>query len=149
MRSFLAFLLFIVASTFCLSFKIRTNLKFRKTNVIEMATHEKIVVTGLGVMSPNGNIVNTFFDNICNGHSGISKLDRFDTSPFKCQIAGQIRDFNPRDYFKSKKKIGQNDLYTHYAVAASHMALADANIKLTPESGIDPTRVKIKNAIIF
>lgn len=57
---------------------------------------------------------------------------------------GQIRDFNPRDYFKSKKKIGQNDLYTHYAVAASHLALADASINLSEGSSLDATRVRDK-----
>jgi len=107
---------------------------------IEMASHEAIVVTGMGIISPNGLSVTKFYDNICQGVSGISKLDRFDASPFKCQIAGQIRDFNPKDYFKSKKKIGQNDLYTHFAVAASHLALADANIDLKAE-GINPYRV--------
>lgn len=103
---------------------------------------EKIVVTGLGIISPNGNSADVFFDNICNGVSGISKVDRFDASPFKCQIAGQIKDFNPRDYFKSKKKINQNDLYTHYAVAASHLALADANINLS-ENKVNADRVGV------
>lgn len=51
--------------------------------------HEKIVVTGLGVISPAGVSVPVFFDNICNGVSGISKLSRFDPEPFKCQIAGK------------------------------------------------------------
>ena len=104
-------------------------------------SYEKIVVTGLGIISPNGNSATSFFDSICNGVSGISKIDRFDASPFKCQIGGQIRDFNPRDYFKSKKKIGQNDLYTHYAVAASHLALADANLNLGDQT-TNPFRVR-------
>eukprot|EP01041_Mallomonas_annulata_P010034 gene10034-20896_t len=122
-----------------LSFKLSSRARHFKTDI---KMHEKIVVTGLGIISPNGNTVNTFFDNICNGVSGISKLDRFDPTPFKCQIAGQIRDFNPRDYFKSKKKINQNDLYTHYAVAASSMAMKDANIDLT-QTDVDATRVGV------
>ena len=106
--------------------------------------HEKIVVTGLGVMSPNGKEVDEFFDNLCNGVSGISKLERFDASPFKCQIAGQVADFNPRDYYKSRKKIKQNDLCTHFSVAASHMALADAGIDLKAEgTPVDPNRVGV------
>mmetsp|Transcript_17410 Transcript_17410/g.17494 ORF Transcript_17410/g.17494 Transcript_17410/m.17494 type:complete len:455 (+) Transcript_17410:54-1418(+) len=141
-------LLQIIALTVCLlihtsvfGMKMYSTSQRHRSSDLRMA-HEKIVVTGLGVISPNGKVVNTFFDNICNGVSGISKIDRFDASIFKCQIGGQVNDFNPRDYFKSRKKIKQNDLYTHFAVAASHLALADANIKM-PEDGVDPTRVGV------
>lgn len=113
----------------------------RRSSLLSM--REKIVVTGLGVISPVGSTATTFFDNICNGVSGISKVDRFDASPFKCQIAGQIRDFDPRQYYKSKKKIKQNDLYCHYAVAASHTALADAGIDLINQQTVDPNRVGV------
>ena len=107
-------------------------------------TQERIVVTGLGVMSPVGSEANLFFDNLCNGVSGISKVDRFDANPFKCQIAGQIKDFDPRAHYNSKKKIKQNDLCTHFAVAASHLALADAGIDLLALDGkVDPTRVGV------
>ena len=114
---------------------------------------ERIVVTGLGVMSPVGCEADIFFDNLYNGVSGISKVDRFDANPFKCQIAGQIRDFDPRAHYKSKKKIKQNDLNTHFAVAASHMALKDAGIDLA--SGLQmhcqlflgPSRFKELNQI--
>ena len=98
---------------------------------ISMITDDqRVVVTGLGVISPVGLLVPTFFDNICNGVSGISNVDRFDATPFKCQIGGQIRDFDPKNYYNSRKKIKQNDLYCHYAVGASHMALKDAGINL-------------------
>ena len=106
------------------------------------AQGEKIVVTGMGVIAPNGKTVTEFFDNICNGVSGITKLDKFDPAPFKCQIAGQVRDFDPKSYYKSRKKIKQNDLYCHFAVAASHLAMADAGIDLSIP-GIDPTRVGV------
>ena len=106
--------------------------------------YEKIVVTGLGIVSPVGCEVPLFFDNLCNGVSGITKLDRFDPAPFKCQIAGQVKDFDPKTYYKSKKKIKQNDLYTHFAVAASHMALTDAGINLLQEGNqVDATRVGV------
>jgi hypothetical protein len=52
------------------------------------STHERIVVTGLGVVSPAGCTVPVFFDNICNSNSAVTKLTRFDASVFKCQIAG-------------------------------------------------------------
>ena len=83
---------------------------------LSMNAREKIVVTGLGVVSPIGSTVSSFYDSLLNGKSGISKIDRFDASPFKCQIGGQIRDFDPKSYYLKKKKIKQNDLYTHYAV---------------------------------
>ena len=115
-------------------------------NVLAMV-HEKIVVTGLGVISPVGKTHEEFFNNICNGVSGIAKIDRFDPTPFKCQIGGQVKDFNPRDYYNSKKKIKQNDLATHYAVAAAATAMKDAGIDLgvakgsEPTPGVDATRV--------
>lgn len=112
-------------------------------NGIHMQSNpETIVVTGLGVISPAGVTVPTFFDSICNGKSGISKLTRFDTTQFKCQIAGQIHDFDPKNYYKSKKKIKQNDLYTHFSVAASHLALEDASLDLS-STDIDATRVGV------
>lgn len=83
-----------------------------------MNAKERIVVTGMGVISPIGSTVSSFYENLLNGKSGISKIDRFDASPFKCQIGGQIRDFDPKTYYLKKKKIKQNDLYTHYAVTA-------------------------------
>jgi len=58
-------------------------------------------------------------------------------------IAGEIKGFDPKDYYKSKKKIKQNDLYTHFAVAASHLALADAGIDLLSSSTVDPASVGV------
>lgn len=104
---------------------------------------ETIVVTGLGVISSIGVKQDVFFDNLVKGVSGISKIDRFDASPFKCQIAGQVNGFEPKTYYQSKKKIKQNDLSCHYAVAASHEALADAGLSLDQSKGIDPTRVGV------
>lgn len=109
-----------------------------------MSAEDPIVVTGLGVLSPIGAGHEVFFDSLKAGKSGIANVDRFDVSPFKCQIAGQVKDFNPRDHYRSKKKIKQNDLVTHYSVAASHMALADAGIDLLAEgSPVDATRVGV------
>ena len=105
---------------------------------------ERIVVTGLGLISPVGSTAPVFFDNLLAGKSGISRVDRFDPEPFKCQIAGQVRDFDPKTYYQSKKKIKQNDLYCHFAVAASHLALADAGIALKAEGNkVDATRVGV------
>lgn len=109
---------------------------------LSMSDKERVVVTGLGVVSPTGTTAPVFFDNLCEGKSGLGKIDRFDASPFKCQIGGQVQDFNPRDYYKSRKKVKQNDLYTHFAVAASRMAMEDAGIDLKAEGNtVDANRV--------
>jgi 3-oxoacyl-[acyl-carrier-protein] synthase II len=68
-----------------------------------MSSSEKVVVTGLGVISPVGKTHSVFFDSLLEGKSGIGKIDRFDASTFKCQIGGQVLDFNPRDYYNSKQ----------------------------------------------
>lgn len=107
-----------------------------------IANGDKIVVTGLGIVSPSGSGATEFFDNICNGNSAISGVTRFDATAFKCQIAAQIKEFNPKDYYKKKKKIKQNDLSCHYAVAASRQALEDAGLDLSAE-GIDATRAGV------
>lgn len=101
-----------------------------------------IVVTGLGIISPSGIGATEFFDNICAGKTAVGKVDRFDASPFKCQIAAQVNNFDPRAHYKSKKKIKQNDLSCHFAVAAAHQALADAGLDLT-NGAVDATRAGI------
>jgi 3-oxoacyl-[acyl-carrier-protein] synthase II len=111
----------------------------RGVSGLRMAKGETIVVTGLGIISPSGSGATEFFDNICAGVSGVSRLTRFDPEAYKCQIAAQVKDFNPKDHYKSRKKIKQNDLSCHYAVAASHMALADAGLDLSAE-GIEGER---------
>ena len=118
-------------------------LQQRAGSALEMSSDkERVVVTGLGVVSPTGVTAPVFFDNLCEGKSGLGKIDRFDAEPFKCQIGGQVNDFNPRDHYKSRKKIKQNDLYTHFAVAASRMAMEDAGIDLKAEGNtVDATRV--------
>lgn len=105
-----------------------------------------IVVTGLGIISPVGHSAGQFFDSICQGTSGIGRIDRFDASPFKCQIGAQVRNFDPKAYYRSKKKIKQNDLSCHYAVAASHLALADSGLDLSVAATAERTGVIIGSA---
>lgn len=117
--------------------------KFRPLGRDLSMKHETIVVTGLGVISSVGVKPVAYFDNLVNGVSGITNVDRFDASPFKCQIAGQVKNFDPKAYYQSKKKIKQNDLSCHYAVAASHEALADAGLVIDAAKGIDATRIGV------
>ena len=144
MIGFYVFIAFIAILLVSLSngYVINNNLRYR--SMLTMSSSEKVVVTGLGVISPVGKTHSVFFDSLLEGKSGIGKIDRFDASAFKCQIGGQVLDFNPRDYYNSKKKIKQNDLYCHFAVAAAHEALKDAGIDLLKEGNtVDANRVGI------
>ena len=142
MQCLLIALLFLIQSAFVSCLKVG-NSKFRRELLTMKQQQETIVVTGLGVISSVGVKPVAFFDNLVNGVSGISNVDRFDASRFKCQIAGQVKNFDPKAYYQSKKKIKQNDLSCHYAVAASHEALADAGLVIDAAKGIDANRIGV------
>lgn len=102
--------------------------------------NRRIVVTGVGVISPLGNQVDLFWNNLKSGKSGISKIERFDTSDLAVKIAGEIKSFNPEDYMD--KKIGSRmDRYAQYGVAALTQAVTDA--KLESCKDLDPYRVGV------
>jgi 3-oxoacyl-[acyl-carrier-protein] synthase II len=84
----------------------------------------------LGVVTPIGNDLDTFWRNLRNGVSGIGRIQAFDTSTFDCQIAGEIRDFEPKNYFKTPKDVRRTDRYTHLAMAAAKMAMEDSGLDL-------------------
>jgi 3-oxoacyl-[acyl-carrier-protein] synthase II len=96
----------------------------------------RVVVTGLGVVTPVGNDVQTFWANIVAGKSGVSKIDAFDVSNFPVQIAGQVRDFDPEKYME-RKEVRHVDRFTQFAVAAADEAMKHANLKITPENTND------------
>ena len=103
-----------------------------------MHKERRVVITGMGVVTPVGNDLQTFWKNIKDGVSGIGQVTYYDTTQFDCKIAGEIRDFNGVNYFKNPKDVRRTDRYTQYAVAASKMALADAGIDAATYE--DPTR---------
>ncbi|MEO2068116.1 MAG: beta-ketoacyl synthase N-terminal-like domain-containing protein, partial [Desulfurobacteriaceae bacterium] len=63
----------------------------------------RVVITGIGVVSPVGSDVKTFWENITAGKSGIGKITKFDASEFPVQIAGEVKDFDPLEYFEKKE----------------------------------------------
>jgi 3-oxoacyl-[acyl-carrier-protein] synthase II len=88
---------------------------------------KRVVVTGLGAVTPLGNSVNEFWDNIVAGKSGVSAITKFDTSKFKTNFAAEVKGFDATDYV-DKKEIKKYDLYTQYAIAASDQAIKDAGL---------------------
>lgn len=99
----------------------------------------RVVVTGLGLITPLGIGVETAWENLINGRSGIVKITAFDASAFPTQIAGEVKNFNPEDYIEFKE-IKKMDRFIHFAVAAATMALDDSGLKIT-ESNAERTGV--------
>ena len=99
----------------------------------------RVVVTGLGAVTPIGNNVETFWENVKAGTVGIGEITRFDTTDFKVKLAAEVKNFNAKEYmdFKSAKRM---ELFSQYAVAASKEAMADAGIDMEKE---DPFRVGV------
>lgn len=88
----------------------------------------RVVVTGLGVISPLGNSVGRFWDNIASGNSGVGLISKFDATNFKTKFAAEVKDFEGLDYF-DKKEVRKYDLFTQYAVAAAQEAVTHACLK--------------------
>jgi len=93
-------------------------------------TRRRVVVTGLGVISPVGNTVAEAWDAITNGRSGIGEITRFDTSSFPVKIAGEVRDFDLAAYL-SPKEARRMDGFIHYGLAAGIQAFRDSGIEVT------------------
>lgn len=89
---------------------------------------EKVVITGLGVISPLGNSVDPFWDGLTKGKSGITLIDTFDTSKQKAKIAGLIRDFDGEGRF-GRKEVRRMDRFVQFAIAAADQAWEDAGLQ--------------------
>ncbi|MBO9675661.1 MAG: beta-ketoacyl-ACP synthase II [Sphingobacteriaceae bacterium] len=88
---------------------------------------KRVVVTGLGAITPLGNTVEQFWQQILAGKSGIGPITKFDPAKFKTQFAGEVKDFNPEEYLE-KKEIKKYDLFTQYAIGSSDQAIKDAGL---------------------
>lgn len=87
----------------------------------------RVVVTGMGAITPIGNTVEALWDSLINGRSGVGTITQFDTSEFPVHIAGEIKDFDPMLYI-DRKEVRHMDLYSHFAVSASVQAVDDSKI---------------------
>ena len=92
-------------------------------------SRRRVVVTGLGCVSPVGNTVNEAWANLLAGRSGIDRITKFDASAFACQIAGEVKGFDLESYI-SAKEARSMDTFIHYGIAAAHQAVVDAGLPM-------------------
>jgi 3-oxoacyl-[acyl-carrier-protein] synthase II len=103
-------------------------------------SERRVVVTGIGVVSPIGNNKNDFWKNLIEGKSGIRRIESMDTTAYDCKIGGEVVDFDPTPYFNNHKEARRADRFFQLAMAASKMAVAESG--LNPDA-LDPFRVGV------
>ena len=89
----------------------------------------RVVVTGLGMVTPLGTGIEKNWEMVCAGKSGIGPITKFDASQFPAQIAGEVLDFSSED-FMDKQQLRRFDIFVHYAVASARMAMEDSGLKI-------------------
>src|SRR5204863_5830128 len=94
------------------------------------STERRVVVTGLGVVSSLGQDIDTFWNNIIAGRCGIEKITAFDVSNYDCQIAAEVKHFDPTPAFPSPKEIRRTDRFAQLGVYAGYQAMKDAALEL-------------------
>lgn len=97
----------------------------------------KVVITGMGVVSPLGCDLPRFWQRLTEGRSGIRRVTKIDITPYASQIAGEVVEFN-LDAFLSKKNQRRTDPYSHYSIAAAKLALADSGVDMAKEIPAGP-----------
>jgi len=96
-----------------------------------MRNGRRVVITGIGVVAPNGIGKQAYWDSLVAGKSGVDWITEFDTDPYPCKVAAKVRDFNASD-FVSAKQIRHMGRFSQFAVAACRMAVDDSHLPLTP-----------------
>ncbi|MDQ0337537.1 3-oxoacyl-[acyl-carrier-protein] synthase II [Caldalkalibacillus uzonensis] len=98
--------------------------------------NRRVVITGCGVITSLGQDINSFWDNIVKGKSGVSKIESFDASEHATKIAAEVKDFNPEDYM-DRRDIKRTDRFVQFGVAAAKLALKHAELTITEENAHD------------
>src|SRR5690554_1747157 len=88
---------------------------------------KRVVITGMGAITPVGNDIQTFWDSLMNGRSGASRITKFDPSGFRTQIGSELKDFDPAS-FLDRAELKRTDPFTQYALAASKQAIEDSGL---------------------
>ncbi|BAW96038.1 3-oxoacyl-[acyl-carrier-protein] synthase II [[Synechococcus] sp. NIES-970] len=96
----------------------------------------RVVITGLGAITPIGNTLQEYWEGLMTGRNGIDVVTAFDASQHTCRIAGEVKGFDPLDFIP-KKEAKRMDRFSQFAVAASKQALADAGLEINPENAPD------------
>jgi 3-oxoacyl-[acyl-carrier-protein] synthase II len=99
----------------------------------------RVVITGMGIISPIGNNIKDFWDSNCKGKNGAGRITRFDPSPYECQVAAEVKDFDPAKYI-SPKEAKRSARFCQYAIAAAKEAVADSGLDINKE---DPYRIGV------
>ena len=102
-------------------------------------SRRRVAITGVGVLAPNGNDFESFWDNLLNGRSGIGLITHFDTSDHAVKIAGEVKNFDP-SVALDRKEVRRNDPFVHYAVYVAGQAVADAGLDM---AALDCDRVGV------
>src|SRR4051795_9827552 len=108
-----------------------------------MLKRNRVVVTGMGILAPNGIGLEAFWDSLIAGRSGVGPITHFDASAFKSRIAGEVKGFEPLDYIDPKFKPKRMARHTQFAFAAMKMALADADFDPSKHSVDHPIPVML------
>lgn len=139
-------ILVLLTPSYTEAFAGNNNQHHQRTSTSLHATDaQRVVVTGLGVISGCGIGHKDFFQNVIDGKSSLGKVTRFNAEHYPCQIGSEVPDsmFEPNDYFVNSKNAKSNDRYTHFAVAAARLALKDAKVGDTPETLPNPDRIGV------
>lgn len=95
--------------------------------------NRRVVITGLGLVTPIGIGVEENWDALCSGKPGVGPITKFDPSPYPSRIAGEVKDFRPED-FLAKQQVRRFDTFIHYAIAAARMAMEDSDLRITNDN---------------
>ena len=106
----------------------------------DLADSQRVVVTGLGAITPLGLDVDSFYEGLLEGKNGITRIEAFDTEKYTCKIGGEIKDFDATNYM-DPKAARRNDRFVHFAFAACKEAVARAGLDMDQE---DPDRGSVQ-----
>ena len=111
-----------------------------------MKSLKRVVVTGLGAITPLGNTATDFWQALVRGQNGAELITKFDTTHYKTKFACEVRNFDPLQYF-DRKEARKLDTFSHFAVAAADEAIADAQLNNNPAINKDRVGVIIGSGI--